>query len=191
MALCKKLFILDIPVLWQLIYWSPKPSIKPFSCADWPASLQKRLKKKKSIWNQDLHLHLIKCFASSGRKKAHCHSDANSDLAHLHQTLLSPPSRPLALSPPSLSFFLPFFSTLPLFTFAKFWLLFGEIKLVWPVPIKLTKDKYWFYMYVYILYIKKKEDENARQRTERLLYPDSHESPCWQREASWQPQPEV
>lgn len=46
MALCKKLFILDIPVLWQLIYWSPKPSIKPFSCADWPASLQKRLKKK-------------------------------------------------------------------------------------------------------------------------------------------------
>ena len=40
----EKPFIPDISVAWQLIYWSLKPSIKPFSCADWPASLQKRPK---------------------------------------------------------------------------------------------------------------------------------------------------
>lgn len=48
-ALYTKPFSLDISVPWQLIYWSPKPSIKPFSCADWPASLQRRQKKKKKI----------------------------------------------------------------------------------------------------------------------------------------------
>lgn len=182
MALSIKPSVLDLSAPWQLIYWSPKPSIKPLSCADWPASLQKRpkinLKPGSCIW-----LSVCLAWEEKGSLTLWCKLEPHSSSPN---TLLSPP--PPHPVPSFFSFFLTAFcSSSPPFAFPKFWHRLGEIKSVWLAPVKPVEDKYWGFFKCQ----KRREGKNECQRTERRLCPDSHECPCWQREASWQPQPEV
>lgn len=115
---------------WQLIYWSLKPSIKPFSCADWPASLQKRPEINLRPGSSFLFDWV---FSLPGRKKAFlslwCKLKPHSSSTN---TLLSPPS----LLPPSDLFHLLLFLSYCLFSPVHFCSSFPNfdidlVKLIW------------------------------------------------------------
>ncbi len=138
---------------------------------------------KKSIWNQDLNLHFIKCLPRLGGKRLAVIMMQTH--LHTHSSLLHP-----SLSLPSFTsfsvFLTAFLSSSPVFTFPTFDIDLVKLsRLDWRLSNRGRINTVFFYV------SKKKRRWKWTSEDRTSVCPDSHESPCWQREASWQPQPEV
>lgn len=133
-------------------------------------------------------VHLIKCFASPRRRKAHYHYDANSDLTLpllTHSCRLHP-----IIWPPSFTSFLSFWlPSLPQLTSEH--LSDTDVKKLTQFDWCLSSGWRINTLLFFFHFQKRGRGEKERLRTASLLCRDSPESFCWQREASWQPQPEV